>query len=90
MAVVPYTREEIGQVRALADEGLTDPQIEARTGIPARRVKGIRHKHQIESPWAISNRRKAPLTPAELAWCRAQVGWRGPDFDYAADDARFR
>lgn len=87
MAAVPYTWEEVRQVRYLAGDGLTDPQIERKTGIPARRVKGIRTKHRIESPWKISTRRKgsAPLTDAELAQLRAAVGWR-PDFDYAADD----
>lgn len=87
MANVPYSPQEVAQVRRLATDGLTDQQIGRHTGIPPRRVKGIRHKHRIETPWRISTRRRgsAPLTDVEVAALRRAVGWR-PGFDYAADD----
>lgn len=89
MANVPYSPAEVAQVRRLAGEGLTDTQIGRRTGIPPRRVKGIRHKNKIETPWHISTRRRgsAPLTDIEVAALRRQVNWR-PGFDYAKDDMR--
>lgn len=83
----PYSREEIATVRRLAGDGLNDSQIEAKTGIPARRVKGIRHKNRIESPY-LGNRKatyRKILTPAELAYLRRAVGFR-PGYDYAKDE----
>lgn len=84
----PYTREEIRTVRRLADDGLNDRQIEDKTGIPMRRVKGIRTKHGIESPYLANRKReyRRLLHPEELAYLRRLVGFR-PGHDYAKDEA---
>lgn len=84
----PYSQDEIATVRRLADDGLNDTQIERETGMPARRVKGIRTKHKIESPY-LTNRKltyRTLLTPEELAYLRRLVGFR-PGHDYAKDEA---